>query len=274
MARSKFQSSSAGWNRRDFLGANAASGSALAAQVGGAQKRPTVLITSGLSRLARGLAGALNQSYRVRLTERTGMESGFEFVPCALDRDEGTRSLVRGVDAILHVAEPLPGEDERQQIDSLTRGTYNLLWAGSEEKVPRVVFLSTLELMTAYDAAFTVSEWWRPRPSSEPPALPKHLGEFVCREFARERKIRVVVLRLGEVVRGEEVKGKAFNPLWVDERDVAQAVLAALSSSAKESTSGIASWWSVIHIGADSPRGRFSVARAKQQLGYRPQFGW
>ena len=62
------------WNRREFLTANAASGSALAAQAGGeADSRPRVLITSALSSLARGLAGALNQKYRVRLTERTRM---------------------------------------------------------------------------------------------------------------------------------------------------------------------------------------------------------
>ena len=275
MPRSKFQRSKFGWNRRQFLAANAASGSALAAQVGGAaQNRPRVLITSGLSSLARGLAGALNQKYRVRLTERKQMESSFEFVECALNRGQATSSLVRDIDAIVHVAEPLPGEDDRQQIDALTRGTYNLLWAASEEKVSRVVFLSTLELMTPYDAAFTVSESWRPLPSCEPPVLPKHLGEFVCREFARERKIRVLVLRLGKVVRGEEVKGKPFDPLWVEERDVAQAVLAGLGSALKDSEAGVASWWSVLHIGADSPRARFSVARAKGQLGYQPQFGW
>ena len=153
------------WNRREFLAANAASGSALAAQAGGeADSRLKVLITSALSSLARGLAGALNQKYRVRLTERTRMESNLEFVECALNRDDTTSSLVRGIDAIVHVAEPLPGEDDRQQIDTLTRGTYNLLWAAAEQKVPRVVFLSTLELMTPYDPAFTVSESWRPLP--------------------------------------------------------------------------------------------------------------
>ena len=262
-------------NRREFLAANAASGSGLAAQAGGeADSRLKVLITSALSSLARGLAGALNQKYRVRLTERTRMESNLEFVECALNRDDTTSSLVRGIDAIVHVAEPLPGEDDRQQIDALTRGTYNLLWAAAEQKVPRVVFLSTLELMTPYDPAFTVSEAWRPLPSLQAPVLSKHLGEFVCREFARERKIRVIVLRLGKVVRNEEVKGKPFDPLWVEERDVAQAILAALASPLKDAGAGVASWWSVLHVGADSPHARFSVASAKRQLGYRPQFGW
>jgi nucleoside-diphosphate-sugar epimerase len=125
--------------------------------------------------------------------------------------------------------------------------------------------------MTSYDAGFTVSGLALVTACR---GACLDLGEFVCREFARERKIRVVVLRLGKVVRGEEVKEKAFDPLWVEERDVAQAVLAALSSSSKDSESGVASWWSVLHIGADSPRARFSVARARRQLGYQPQFRW
>jgi nucleoside-diphosphate-sugar epimerase len=239
-----------------------------------AQNRPTVLVTSGSSSLATGLAGALNERYRVRLSERTDMASRFDFVRCALDRDANTGALVRGVDAIVHAAEPLPGEDARQQLDWLARGTYNLLWAAWEQKVPRVVFLSTLELMTAYDPDFTVSEAWRPVPTCEPSVLSKHMGEFVCREFARERKIRVVVLRLGKVVRAEEVKGKPADPLWVEERDVARAVMGALTLPLKDPGAGIEGWWSVFHIGADTPRARFSVAAAKGELGYRPQFGW
>jgi nucleoside-diphosphate-sugar epimerase len=182
------------------------------------------------------------------------------------------------VDAIVHIGEPLPGEQGYPQIDYLTRGTYNLLSAAVEEnlrakeKSPRTVFLSTLDLMTPYDPAFTVSELWRPRPGLEPAVLSKHLGEYVCREFARDRKVRVIVLRMGKVVRSEEAKG--FDPLWVEQRDAAQAVSGALDLLLRDNGSGIDTWWRVFHIAADSPRSRFSVARARQVLGYQPRFQW
>jgi len=118
--------------------------------------------------------------------------------------------------------------------------------------------------MTAYDARFTVSETWRPRPTEEPRVLAKHLGEFTSREFAREGKISVVVLRLGKVVRAEEVKEQPADPLWVEERDVVHAVSCALGAKVAQ--------WSVFHIEADSPRARFTVARAKAELGYKPQY--
>lgn len=222
-----------------------------------------LLITSAASPLAQGLAGALSRTHRVRLTERVHVESEHEFVQCGLGHDASTNLLVRGLDAIVHVAEPLPDETENQQIDYLTRCTYNLVHAAAEEGVPRLVFLSTLELMTAYDENFTVGERWRPRPTSEPPTLTKHLGEFVCREFAREHKISAVVLRLGQVVRLAEVAGQPIDPLWVDERDVVQAVAQALTAETGR--------WSIYHIQADSPQARFAIGKAKQDLDFQPR---
>src|SRR6185295_6275873 len=108
----------------------------------------------------------------------------------------------------------------RAAIDYLTRGTYNLLGSATQEKVARVVYLSTLDLMTPYEASYTVSESWRPLPELGARPLSKHLGEYTCREFAREGKLDIVVLRLGQVVREAEARGKPFDPLWVGARAV------------------------------------------------------
>jgi hypothetical protein len=110
-------------------------------------------------------------------------------------------------------------------------------------------------------------------PTCEPRVFSRHLCEFTCREFAREGKANVVVLRLGKVVRSDDVKGKPFDPLWVEERDVVQAVSKALTAKLKDSPTALGRW-SIFHIGTDSPRARFSVASAKSQLGYKPEFVW
>jgi nucleoside-diphosphate-sugar epimerase len=222
-----------------------------------------ILLTSAACPLAQAMAAGLSGEHQVRLTERVFVETDHEFAQCALGHDAATNLLVRGMDAIVHVAEPLPHENENEQIDYLTRCTYNLLYAASQEGVPRAVFLSTLELMTQYDENFTVFEHWRPRPTTEPRVLSKHLGEFTSREFAREHKINVVVLRLGKVVKADEVKDQPFDPMWVDESDVVHAVSCALTAKVGR--------WSIFHIQHDSPRARFSVAHAKRALGYSPQ---
>jgi hypothetical protein len=103
--------------------------------------------------------------------------------------------------------------------------------------------------------------------------LSDYLCEFTCREFAHEGKIPVIVLRLGKVVRAEEVVDKVFDPLWVDERDVAQAVSLSLSVKLADNSNKVGRW-AVFHIQSNSPLARFSSARANGALGYNPQFSW
>ena len=157
-----------------------------------------ILITSGGTERSAALADHLAQFHEIRLTEREPVQSTHEFVQCGLDHDGSTNLLTRGMGAIIHAVEALPGEDVSAQLDAATRCTYNLLMAASEEGVPQVVLLSTLELMADYPAAYRVNETWRPLPRTQPPTLSKHLAEQISREFARERKVRVAILRLAE----------------------------------------------------------------------------
>ena len=221
-----------------------------------------LLMTSAAAPIARSLAEILRGEHSLRLTERIPVAGITDFALSPLGPDLSTNLLVRGLDAIIHVAEPLSTDSELQQIDYLTRCTYNLCLAAAAEGVKRLIYLSTLDLMTAYDPNYIVTERWKPKPPTHVPTLAKHLGEYTCREFAREHKLAVVVLRLGKVVRAEAVAGQPVDPLWVDERDVAQAVSQALTAELPR--------WAILHIGADSPQARFSVTAAKRALDYTP----
>src|SRR5690348_10401421 len=108
-----------GLSRRVFIGSAAGSTAAGAHAAHNQEPRKCVLITSGSSRMAQGLAGELRPAYRIRVTERIPVRSEFEFVPCALTAGAETAALVRGVDAIVHVAEPLPDDGDLQRIDYL-----------------------------------------------------------------------------------------------------------------------------------------------------------
>lgn len=215
-----------------------------------------ILLTSAASPLTRYLADALAADHAVRLTERVHVETEHEFAKSPLDHDGSTNLLVRGTDAIVHVAEPLPDEDAHAQIDYTTRCTYNLLMAAHEEGVPRVVLISTLELLAGYDERYIVDERWRPLPTTEPSILAKHLGEFTCREFARERKVSVVTLRLAPVAYPDDAN---TDPTAVAAPVVAQAVNAALTAETRP--------WAIFHIAPDVPHPHFPATLAKQELG-------
>lgn len=224
-----------------------------------------ILITSAAAPLAQILATGLRDLHGVRLTERRAAANLPDLAVSPLGPDLATNLLVRGLDAIVHVAEPLPGDDGLAQIDYLTRCTYNLCVAAVAEGVRRLVYLSTLDLMSAYDENFTVTESWRPRPTTDAPLLAKHLGESICREFAREHKLAVIVLRLGAVIPAPASGDSTVNPSWIAEQDVIQAVQLALTSEAGN--------WNVFHIQHESPPARFSIANAKRGLGFAPAAG-
>lgn len=82
-----------------------------------------VLVTSAHSELARLIAAKLKGDYQVRLTAPVPVEAPCEFVKSALNHDERTNLAVRGVDAIVQVAEPLADVGHVDSIDDRTRCT-------------------------------------------------------------------------------------------------------------------------------------------------------
>jgi hypothetical protein len=249
-------------------GATTAAGSA-PPQASSGQRR-SVLITSAQHRLAQLLADDLGSDHEVLLTARTPVSTNHRFRQSDLGHEAPTDELVRDMDAIVHVAEPIPEDNLPAQIDQQTRCTYNLLLAASQAEVRRVVYLSTLEILTAYDPDFIVEETWAPRPALTAPSLPKHLGEYTCREFARVSRLEVTVLRLGKIIDGSKMSG-AFDPMWVSEQDVVRAVRLALDRQVRSTGSSLARW-SVFHISSKSPNARFHSARANRMLSYEPAY--
>ena len=232
-------------------------------------KNMNILITSAASALAQQVTAALSEEHTIRLTELHNVESDFDFVQSALGHDEATNELVRGIDVIIHVAEIPPDllaeadQPDNYAIDYQTRCTYNLLMAASAANVKQVIYASTLCLFAQHDEDWTVTESWRPRPTVDSLVLSKHLGEFTCREFARERKLNVTCLRLGNLIAAETAATADFNAMWLEMSDAVAAFECALNSSAP---------WQIFHIQSEFPGARFSVGKAKSHLEFNPQF--
>ena len=236
-----------------------------------------VLITGAGSRLSQELAPALAAGRGVLLTGRgaaPAARAGIEAARSDLGHDDSTRALVRGVDAIVHNGEAEAAATASEQLDVAMRCTYNLLQAAAVERVPRFIFLSSLSIMGRYGADMAVTERWRPAPAAEPPELTYHLGEYVCREFARERKIEVVCLRLGEFV--WDGAAPSTSALYPD--DAAHAVARALDWKADEDDS--TQWWNgtfgptgwdIFHIQSAVPNPRFLTTEARKRLAYSPK---
>ena len=202
-----------------------------------------ILITSSASEVGRILVEGLGEAHQVVATDFPGGAGG-DVVACSLDADDATQALVAGVDAIVHVAD-LPvtaaqafGRVDNAQVDFHSRCTYNLLKAAVGEGVEHVIYLSSLALFASCDPAWDVTERWAPQPSTDIDTLKHAIGEFTCREFARERQIKVTCLRIGELNRD----------------DLIRAVFKALSSPPSE--------WEVYHLESDGDGRRFDISKA------------
>lgn len=211
-----------------------------------------ILITSAGTALAQALAEDLSRQHEVTLTDVTDVTTEYSFRPCELGHEGETESLVDGIDAIVHVAQlPDNRSSDENEIDFQTRCTYNLMVAAREKHVGHVVYLSSLSLFESCDPNWNVTEQWAPRPSTDAGPLGKYLGEFTCREFAREHSVRVTCLRLGEV------GGAGDTAMSV--KDAVRAIASALKIEGP--------MWRVMHVQSEVENARFPVDAAKKALG-------
>ncbi|MBR53846.1 hypothetical protein CMK19_08805 [Candidatus Poribacteria bacterium] len=165
-----------------------------------------LLITSASTKLARRLAASLSANHEIRLTDIVDVQTDFDFIRSNLDHE--SQLPVQHVDSVVHLARPPSAngltlndisDSANQLLDFSTRCTYNLLTASAEAGVSNFIFLSTLRLFDRLGPNVAIGPRWRPQPSTAPDLLASYLGECICKEFARERLIKITILRLGEV---------------------------------------------------------------------------
>ncbi len=215
-----------------------------------------VLITSAASPTGALLVAALQGEYAVHSTDLHGRASG-NITACNLEHDEATDIIVSGIDAIVHVGYEGQDGGETALVDYHTRRTYNLLYAAASAGVQRVVNISTLRLYERYEENLTVTENWRPLPvASEPQLLACHLGEIVAKEFARDRLLRVLNLRLGfPFVAGNTAAANAGDQTAaVSTADITHSVARALRCELD--------YWQCVHIQSPVDEQRFITQRA------------
>jgi len=176
--------------------------------------------------------------------------------------------LVTGIDAIVHFLDTDAKMDVSELLDSAMRGTYDLLWSAAHEGISRVVFLSSLTLFSEYDEAMRVTETWRPKVTTAPKILCNHLAEYVCREFAREGRVSIVCLRLGELVLDPSQQNIDSG---IYPEDAVHAVKRALEFDLPlGKTTELPQRWNIFHVQSETHNARFPLDNARSTLGFEP----
>jgi len=190
------------------------------------------------------------------------------------DRDAATRGTAN-VDAVVCALPDLrPGHlDPLTALDRASRGIYNLITTAAAASARRFVLLSSLRLFERYPLDHAVTEFWAPRPTTDPEDLIAVVAEGVVREAAHTLPLKAICLRLGTLVDGVD----ACDPRAVHVDDAAQAVERALAfeAPAGEPATG---WWPFHIVGGGRTRFPLGLASAagrvpaidRPTLGYAP----
>ncbi|MBI2191430.1 MAG: NAD(P)-dependent oxidoreductase [Planctomycetes bacterium] len=229
-----------------------------------------VLVTGAQQPLGQAIIQALRGRHDLRVSDVGSISTDLEFVRADPRNVEDAERLMLGIEAVVHTASmpaseasPDPVDQEQQILDWGTRATYNLLVAAKGNKVRRFVHASTVQVVRDKADEWWVDERFRPRPHAEIQEMTLYLAERMAYHFAVETPLEVICLRLGKVVREEDVAGQPYDPDWVDVRDAAQAFVQAVEIQ-------VYYRYQIFHIAANTQAGRWHVGNAMENLKYQP----
>lgn len=274
-----------------------------------------VLVTGAAGTLGHAVAAHLGAlGWSVRADDRVPLD------PAAADEvgtgdlldPEHARTIVAGMSAVVHVAAiPAPMLGSEQEIfTNNVMSAYQVLDAAGRAGVPRIVYVSSLSALGfAYSESGASPERVpvtenHPFVAEDVYGLSKHLGERIARTVALRWGCTVVSLRfpfLGDGerlrthlghVRAEPARDRRGLWAWLDTRDAARAIEAAIISPltghhlvnvvAPDTTSDVPTAEllrryhpnSVLTEPISGFGTPFSTERSRELLGFTPIHGW
>lgn len=177
-------------------------------------------------------------------------------------RDLAACSKAASCDVLVHGLRPVG--DALDAIDLAGRGTWNLL---TTTAASRYVQLSTMRLFEGYDPGWHLDEQFPPLPTPEPDLLAPYLAEVASREVLRSRHIKGIVLRLPEIVTGDDAAPSA--PEWLHVDDAVAAIVAAVENPLPKRPTPR---WRCLNIVRGDAAGRYPLgAAAEPPLSFSPR---
>ena len=222
----------------------------------------TVLITGAAGDVGSHLRRELAGRYRLRLSDIRPVASlapGEEFVAADIADLEAMRSVVRGVDAIVHLGGFSVEGPWEAILSANIVGCYNAFEAARLEGVKRLLFATSNHAVGFYRRDETIDHRVYPRPDSRY-GVSKVFGEAMGSLYADKYGMEVFNMRLGNV--NPRPVDKRRLSIWISPRDLAQLVTIGIEHP------GIR--FEVVYGVSGNQRSWYDNSNAVR-LGYKPQ---
>lgn len=252
-------------------------------------KPQTILITGAEGTVGSLLRRELAPHFRILALTRTPQD--FESKVVDIRELAPLVAACRGVDAIVHcaaAAELAAGWTD--VLGTNIAGTRNVFEAAREAGVPAVIFASSGHVLGRAEEEFGPALYALDHPQvfevATPPrpdslyAVAKIFGESLGRFYAEVHGLRVICLRLGTVLPHDQLASASLGrgrtaalpaaeryprlrAKWLSHRDCGQLFRCALEATHVR--------WAVVFGTSNNPRQIWSLAPARELLGYEPQ---
>ena len=240
-----------------------------------------VLISGGSGYQARFIIERLREKYELTILDRVkpgGGCSDLAFVEGDVTKYDDVRRACEGQDAVVHLialVRERGGKTASDFADIMVKGTWHVAQACVEQGVKRLVNISSIiaiGMLNAEDMPYASDAPCKFAEGDFYYCLAKHLGEDIAKAYHQAHGLEVFNLRPG-VIAGDGVNQGPQVPespkdhwfIYVDPRDVAQGVEAALTSSAAQGC------YNLVAGRADSGD---EWQNAVGEIGYDPQHNW
>jgi len=235
-----------------------------------------VLLTGAGGRVGRAIRSGIGERYDWRLLDREPPTEDHvgEWIVADITDEDAVRDAVAGVDAVIHLAgDPRPDAPWDSVLRNNVDGTQTVFEAAADARVETVAFASSNHAVGAYedrrkpdvyrtDDEFLLDGSELPRPSNLY-GVSKATGETLGRYYHDRHDLSVACVRIGNLTKDhppeDYERGQA---MWLSYRDCAH-----LFQRCIEADYG----YEVVYGISDNDRKYYSIANAREGLGYDPQ---
>jgi len=236
-----------------------------------------VLLTGAGGHVGEAILRGLGEKYDWRLLFHSppDEEPDHPYIVGEVQDNEDVAAAAQGVDAIVHLAgDPRPSAPWRSVLTNNIDGTHTIYEVAVEENVDRVVFASSNHAVGAFETEGRTPEMYRthdeyrldgtelPRPGNKY-GISKATGELIGRYFHDEHGISVCNIRIGNLNEDHPpIDYERGQAMWLSMRDCAHLHDRALRADYD---------YEIVYGISDNDRKYYSLARAKDVLGYEPR---